>query len=118
MVSVLAASWFALRNRVWNAKLVPVRYAAAAAAKNAAAVLSVTAAASLPAAAAAMMLAVQEKATAWHVALGCIVRILGLLVSGENKIDQQLDAVDLLLIVFSSFPRRLLLLLLDSDGGN
>jgi hypothetical protein len=43
---------------------------------------------------------------------------LDLLVSEENKIDQQLDAVDLLLIVFSSFPRRLLLLLSDSDGEN
>jgi hypothetical protein len=68
-----------------------------------------------------MTLAVQERATACcmlHVGPGCTVRIFDLLVSVENKTDQQLGAVDLL-IVSSSFPHRLLLQPSDSDtsGG-
>jgi PDZ domain-containing secreted protein len=65
-----------------------------------------------------MTLAVQERATACcmlHVAPGCTVRILDLLVSVENKTDPQSGAFDLL-TVSSSFPHRLLLLLSDSDG--
>jgi hypothetical protein len=113
---LVLASWNASPAFLWEHS---VRYGPENAAENAAADTAAAAVALLLAAASIVMtLAVQERATEWHVALGCIVRILDVLVSEENKIDQQLDAVDLLLIVFSSFPHRLLLLLSDSDGEN